>query len=154
VSHHIEKTQATLARAVQQVISQGLHDPRASGLISVTKIDLSPDMANALVFVSIFPEDRQELSMHALRHAAKHIRHEASELIEIRRMPHLEFRLDMSLKHQAQVYQALAKAGPSGSSPTPAPAAELPVPAAPRIPDAEQANTSPGRPRHGRKHDA
>ncbi len=136
MSHHLEKTQATLARAVQQVISQGLHDPRASGLISVTKIDLAPDMANALVFVSIFPEDRQELSMHALRHA---------ELIEIRRMPALEFRLDRSLKHQAEVYQALAKAEippPTGDGNTRA--AE----------PSDEANTSPGQARPGRKHEA
>ncbi len=145
MSHHLEKTQATLARAVQQVISQGLHDPRASGLISVTKIDLAPDMANALVFVSIFPEDRQELSMHALRHAAKHIRHKAAELIEIRRMPALEFRLDRSLKHQAEVYQALAKAEippPTGDGNTRA--AE----------PSDEANTSPGQARPGRKHEA
>lgn len=110
MSHRIEKVEATLARAVQQIISQGLHDPRASGLISVLRVDVSPDMANALVFVSIFPEDRTELTMHALRHAAKHIRHEAAELVDIRRMPSLEFRLDTSLKRQAEIFDALARA--------------------------------------------
>jgi ribosome-binding factor A len=130
MSHHLEKVQATLARAVQQVISQGLHDPRAGGLISVTKIDLSPDMASAMVFVSIYPEDRQELSMHALRHAARHIRHQAAELIALRRMPELQFRLDVSLKHQARVYQALAQAS-------------SPLPAAPESPE-EAAPVSPG----------
>lgn len=110
MSHRIEKVESTLARAIQQVISQGLHDPRASGLISVLRVDISPDMANAMVFISIFPEDRSELTMHALKHAAKHIRHEAAELIDIRRMPILEFRLDTSLKRQAEIFGALAKA--------------------------------------------
>ena len=142
MSHHIEKLQSTLARAVQQVISQGLHDPRASGLISVTRVDVSPDQANALVFVSIFPEDRQELSMHALRHAARHIRHEAAELMAVRRMPSIEFRLDKSLKHQAEVYQALAKTGAPGE------------PGPPQPPAADPANTSserPARPREDRR---
>jgi ribosome-binding factor A len=110
MSHRLEKVESTLARAIQQVISQGLHDPRAAGLISVLRVDISPDMANALVFVSIFPEDRTELTMHALRHAAKHIRHEAAELVDIRRMPSIEFRLDTSLKRQAEIFDALAKA--------------------------------------------
>jgi len=144
VSHHLEKVTSTLARAVQQVISQDLHDPRASGLISVTRVDVSPDMANALVFVSIFPEDRQELSMHALRHAAKHIRHQAAELISIRRMPNIEFRLDKSLKHQAEVYQALAKASGAADQPS--------IPPTPAPPD--QANTSPERTQRPREDQA
>ena len=85
-------------------------DPRASGLISVLRVDLSPEMANAMVFVSIYPEERSELTMHALRHAARHIRHQAAELIDIRKMPIIEFRLDRTLKHQAEVFGALAKA--------------------------------------------
>ena len=125
--HRLEKVESTLARAIQQVISQGLHDPRASGLISVTRVDVSPEMAIAMVFVSIYPEERSELTMHALRHAAKHIRHQAAELIEIRRMPSIEFRLDKSLKHQAEVFDALAKARES-SPETPGTSDAAPAP--------------------------
>ena len=128
MTHRLEKVESTLARAIQQVISQGLHDPRASGLISVTRVDISPEMANAMVFVSIYPEERTELTMHALRHAARHIRHQAAELIDIRRMPIIEFRLDKSLKHQAEVFDALSKARESSpetpSAPGAAPAPE------------------------------
>jgi ribosome-binding factor A len=133
MSHRIEKIESTLSRAIQQVISQGLHDPRASGLISVTRVDVSPDMASAMVFISIYPEDRQTLSMHALRAAARHIRHEAAELMAIRKMPQLDFRLDKSLKQQAAAYAAIAKARPFDPA---SPEAESP-PADP------QANTSP-----------
>lgn len=121
MTHRIEKVESTIARAIQQVISQGLHDPRASGLISVIRVDVSPEMANAMVFVSIYPEERSELTMHALRHAAKHIRHQAAELLAIRRMPSIEFRLDKSLKHQAEVFGALAKAREQTPTPIPDP---------------------------------
>ena len=131
--HRHEKVESTLARAIQQVISQGLHDPRASGLISVLRVDVSPEMASAMVFVSIYPEDRSELTMHALRHAARHIRHQAAELVALRRMPNIEFRLDKSLKHQAEVFDALAKAreqspDPSLAPPTPDAANDSPAP--------------------------
>jgi ribosome-binding factor A len=153
MSHRLEKVESTLARAIQQVISQGLHDPRAGGLISVLRVDVSPDMANAMVFVSIFPEDRSELTMHALRHAAKHIRHEAAELVDIRRMPHIEFRLDTSLKRQAEIFDALAKARAStpldtagnpesshasGESPANDPSAPSPPDAAGEAPEASR----------------
>jgi ribosome-binding factor A len=67
-------------------------------------------MATAMIFISVYPEEKQDLSMHALRHAAKHIRREASELMAIRKMPNLDFRLDTSLKKQAEVFDALSKA--------------------------------------------
>ncbi|HMN41138.1 MAG TPA: 30S ribosome-binding factor RbfA [Phycisphaerales bacterium] len=128
-SHRMEKVESTIARAVQQVIARGLQDPRAGGLISVVRVDVSPDMATAMVFISVYPEEKQELSMHALRHAAKHIRREASELMAIRKMPSLDFRLDLSLKRQAEVFDALAKARQS-----------TPVDTAPT---SDSANTSP-----------
>jgi ribosome-binding factor A len=119
MTHRIEKIESTVARAIQQVIARGLNDPRAGGLISVTRVDVSPDMANAMVFISVYPEEKQAMSMHALRHAAKHIRHEAAELIAIRKMPLIEFRVDKTLKQQAEVYDALAKARDSGQPPPP-----------------------------------
>lgn len=110
MSHRLEKFASTLHRAVQQVISRGLHDPRAGGLISVTKVDVSPDLANAIVFVSVVPEEKQNLTLHALRHAARHIRREAGELMAAKRIPELDFRVDESLKAQAEVFDALARA--------------------------------------------
>lgn len=110
MSHRVEKVQATLARAVQEVLRRGLNDPRAGGMISVTSVDVSPDLRNAIVQVSVFPEEKQDLTMHALRHAAGHIRHEVGELMSIRRVPELEFRVDLSLKKQAEVLGAISKA--------------------------------------------
>jgi ribosome-binding factor A len=163
MTHRIEKIESTLARAIQQVISQGLHDPRASGLISVLRVDISPDMASAMVFVSIYPEERSELTMHALRHAARHIRHQAADLIAIRRVPVIEFRLDRSLKHQAEVFGALAKArdqtpmspeDPTETEPEPGaapPDARDPTPEAANDPSAPAQPTSPWVKRPGKE---
>ena len=110
MNHRIEKIESTLARAIHQVISRGLNDPRAGGLISVLRVNVAQDMANATAFVSVYPEEKAELTMHALRHASRHIRHQVAELMAIRKVPIIEFRLDKSLKHQSEVFQALAKA--------------------------------------------
>lgn len=110
MTHRIEKIESTMARAIQQVISRGLNDPRAGGLISVLRVNVAQDMANATAFVSVYPEEKAELTMHALRHASRHIRHQAAELMAIRKVPVIEFRLDKSIKHQGEVFIALAKA--------------------------------------------
>lgn len=101
---------ASLVRgAVQDVLTKGFQDPRIRGLITITDVTVSPDLKAATIKVSVLPEDRQELTLHGLRAAARHIRHEVSEKLELRHTPDLHFKLDTSLKKQAGVYDALAQ---------------------------------------------
>lgn len=119
---------ATLRAAVQEVISRGLADPRVRGLITITEVTMSDDLQQATLRVSVYPEDRQELTLHGLSAAAAHIRREAGELMALKRMPTLQFRLDDSLKRQARVFDALAQAadhaGRAASEPESAPRIE------------------------------
>lgn len=110
MSHRLDKVRSTLTRAIREVIARGLNDPRASGLISVTDVTVSPDLRNATVLISVYPEDRAKLTMHAIESAARHIRREAGELMALKQMPALTFRLDNSLKKQAEIFDALGKA--------------------------------------------
>lgn len=108
MSRHSEQLAATIRRAVQDVLARGLHDPRVSGLITVTEVRLPEDLSRAVVCVSVYPEERQHLTLKGLADAARHIRHEVGELISTRRMPELAFELDTRLKKQAEVLKALS----------------------------------------------
>jgi len=110
VSPRPEQTASALRRAVQEVLGRGLQDPRVRGIITVTGLDLSEDGREAVVKVSVMPAEHQELTVHGLRAASGHIRRQAADRIRIRRMPKLIFRLDTSLKKQAEVLGALARA--------------------------------------------
>lgn len=108
---------STLRTAVQEVISRGLADPRIRGLITITEVTMSDDLQQATLRVSIYPEERQVLTLHGLQAAAAHIRREAGELMALKRMPTLQFRLDESLKRQAKVLGALAQAAEEHGAP-------------------------------------
>lgn len=109
MSRRAEQIAALLRSALQDVLSRGFQDPRIRGLITITNVTLSPDLRSASIFVSIYPAERQELTMHGLTAAARHIRHEISDKIDLRYTPDLHFKLDTSLKKQAGVFEALAK---------------------------------------------
>ncbi len=115
MSHRPEQVAATIRRAVQAVLDRGLQDPRVSGMVTVTAVKVSPDLRSATVSVSIYPADRQELTMHGLHSAAAHIRHDISDAVGFRRTPDLTFRLDESLKKQAAVLDAIARAAREGA---------------------------------------
>ncbi len=128
MSHRLEKIQSTMTRAVQEVLAQGLHDPRAGGLITITHIDVSPDLHNAIVHVSVLPAEKGSLTVHALQHAARHIRRGVGEKMHIKAVPELTFRLDDSLKKQAEVFAAINKAAASRPTPPAPPASPAPQP--------------------------
>ena len=98
---------STLQKAVQQVISKGLNDPRIRGLITVTSVELREDLRTAKVNVSVLPEERESATIHGLRAGAMHIRHEIGDMINMPKAPNLEFQLDRSLKVQANVISTI-----------------------------------------------
>lgn len=108
--HRREQLESTLKRAVQRVLAEGLNDPRADGaMLTVTGLRLGDDLKIATITVSVYPVDREKLAMHALRHAAAHVRHAASELVSLKQMPQMVFEVDQGLKAQGQVLDALAR---------------------------------------------
>jgi ribosome-binding factor A len=109
MSKRLQQIQATLLRALQEEIGRGLHDPRAGGLITVTGVDVSPDLKNATVLISVLPAAKQDLTMHALRAAAKHLRRRVSDKVSMNEVPELTFRVDESIKKHSEILNAFAK---------------------------------------------
>jgi len=109
MSHRKEQVQSTLKRAISQVLATQISDPRIVGMISVTQIDISPDLRNAKVYVSVLPEKYQKRSVHGLRHAAGHIYSLVCKVVALRIVPKLDFRLDESLKKQNAVFDDIRR---------------------------------------------
>ena len=107
MSHRQEQAESTLMRAISQVLQRQVSDPRITGLVSITRIQVSPDLKDAYVYVSVLPEQHQNKTLHGLRHAAGHIHSLVRKLVAMRSVPKLDFRLDESIKKQAAVEQAI-----------------------------------------------
>ena len=107
MSTHAHQIESVLRRSVQDILSRGLNDPRVRGLVSVTKVDVSPDYAEAIVWCSVLPEEHGPLSIKGIEHASAWIRRTVASKVSLRRMPRLSFRLDQSLKKQAEVLSAI-----------------------------------------------
>lgn len=104
-----DRLTSSIERGVQQVLARGLQDPRVRGLITVTKVELTPDGKQATIGISVLPAEHQKLTVHGLSSASRHIRREVGELIRTRSMPEFRFVEDGSLKKQAEVLGTLAK---------------------------------------------
>jgi ribosome-binding factor A len=110
MTQRTEQVASTLKRAVQDVLSRGLADPRIQGLITVTRIDVSADLANATVYCTVTPHKHEELALHGLQSASRWIRRQAADKVRFRRMPQFRFRVDEKLLKQQEVLASIAEA--------------------------------------------
>ena len=75
------------------------------GLISVTETDVAPDLKTAIVYVSIYGKGEEETkaSFKALQEQAGFIRHQLSQVMRMRTVPAITFRLDGSMVYGAKM---------------------------------------------------
>jgi ribosome-binding factor A len=110
MTQRTEQVASTLKRAVQEVLSRGLADPRIQGLITVTRIDVSADLANATVYCTVTPQKHEELTLHGLQSASRWVRRQVADKVRFRRMPQFRFRVDEKLLKQQEVLASIAEA--------------------------------------------
>ena len=85
--------------------------PQMKGLISVTETDVAPDLKTAYVYVSVYgttdAETKNTLSL--LQDNAGFIRHELAQVMRMRTVPALTFRLDKSMVYGAKMDELFKK---------------------------------------------
>ena len=95
------------------VILRRLKDkaPNLKGLISVTETDVAPDLKTAIVYVSIYGASDEETkrSFQILQENAGYIRHELSQVMRMRTVPALSFRMDGSMVYGAKMDELFKK---------------------------------------------
>ena len=112
----IDQINSTIHRAVQATLSRGLNDPRIKGLISITNVNVSPDMSQAVVQVSVIPAKHADLTLKGLISAAPYVQRELANAIRSRRQPRLIFKLDKTLRQEIEIYTAISKVNQENSS--------------------------------------
>ncbi|MEX2168474.1 MAG: 30S ribosome-binding factor RbfA [Pirellulales bacterium] len=114
------------AEAVREVVSMAiltdLRDPRVRD-VTVTHVEVSPDMRQAKVHVSIMGDDaKQKLCLHGLRSSAGYLQSKVAQRIDTRYTPQIQFEIDMGVKNSIAIAkilnEVLGEKSPSGPEPT------------------------------------
>lgn len=89
-----------------------LKDPRVSD-VTVTRVEVSPDLRYAKVHVSIMGDEAHErLTMKGLESAAGFLQAKIAERLELRYTPRLSFVLDLGVKKSIEVARILREVLP------------------------------------------
>ena len=92
-----------LKKEISHIITFELKDPDATGLISVTKVKITPDLKYAKVYVSILNSKNQEKTIKALQDAIGFIRTQIAKTVNLRITPQLVFEFDDSIEYGMKI---------------------------------------------------
>lgn len=110
MSNRPERVAQLMRREISEVLQRRLRDPRVTGMVSVTDVEVSHDLSAARIFVSIMPDGpERQRSLDALQSAAGYIRHELAPRLGLREVPELRFVLDTSIERGARVDELLRR---------------------------------------------
>jgi ribosome-binding factor A len=99
-SRRQQKVSRSIKEAVSDAIMNHLSDPRIEGFVSVTKVDISPNLKTADVYLSIFGGDdkSQNKTFIAIKHATPKIQSILAGRLTSKFCPSLHFQMDENLK--------------------------------------------------------
>jgi ribosome-binding factor A len=103
-----------VASVIREIVGRELvtrlSDPRLT-FLTVTGVDLSPDLRYADVRVSILGDPKeQEACFRAVRHAHGHLQQKVAAALAVRFCPILRFHVDESVKRSVSLSALIAKA--------------------------------------------
>jgi ribosome-binding factor A len=110
----LERVNQLVRHEISHLLQRELKDPRL-GFVTVTGVDVAPDLRTARVYVSVLGSEADwQGSLAALDSAKGYIRNWLGPRLRTRAVPHLTFHPDRSMAHAAHIQSLLEELRPSG----------------------------------------
>lgn len=107
-----EKVARVVKEAVSGAIARDLNDPRITGFVSVTRVEMAPDLRSADVYLSIFGADAkaQKRTFIAINHAKSRIQSLLAAQIQSKFCPVLHFSKDDKFEKTMEILKLIKQA--------------------------------------------
>jgi ribosome-binding factor A len=86
-----------IQRELSELVQRELRDPRV-GMITITSVDVSPDISHAKVFFTVLDKGHLPEATQGLRRAAGFLRSQLAKRIKLYTTPELRFEYDESVE--------------------------------------------------------
>ena len=94
------KVQEVLREIVAEYINR---ENNKTSLITVTRIDISPNLSSADIYVSVFPETAEESALNFLKRKRPEVKEQIKKKMNMRRIPFVDFKVDVGEKNRQRL---------------------------------------------------
>ena len=106
-----KKISRLLQKELSLIFQQHTQSILTKGMVSVTIVRISPDLAEANIFLSIFPFEDPDSALNIIKSKRSFIRKKLAEIVrnQLRIVPNLNFYLDDSAAYAEKIDRLLQK---------------------------------------------
>jgi ribosome-binding factor A len=116
-SRRVDRVAESIRAEVATFLADGVKDPRIRALITVTGVEVTRDLRQAQVYVSLMGDEADRTStLEGLANLAPHLRSRIGKALRLRAAPEVEFRIDDSIARAARIDSLLAQARESDAA--------------------------------------
>jgi ribosome-binding factor A len=111
MSRRTERINEMLRERLSELLLREVRDPRLKGIVSVTSVEVSSDLREAKVFVSVLgTEEEMQNTLSGFQAAAGYLQRSLIGALDLRRVPHLVFMPDTSIREGVEMADLVRKA--------------------------------------------
>lgn len=115
-----DRVAEAIREEVAVFLAEEAKDPRITGLVTVTGVDVTRDLRNAKVYVSVMGSDAERAStFEGLASVASHLRSRVGRALRLRLAPEITFRPDDSVARASRIESLLAQIRNGQATPPP-----------------------------------
>lgn len=103
----IDRISEEVRRALDKIIRESVKDPRVTGTWSITRADVTRDLRQCKVRVSVLEDGARDNLIKALKNAAGFIRRELGHEVDLRYTPELIFEADTNIEYASRISELL-----------------------------------------------
>jgi ribosome-binding factor A len=109
MSRRLDRVAEACKEVLSEVIQREVKDPRV-GFVTITRVDVSPDLRHAKVYVSVLGTDEEVASsLEGLESSKGYMRSALGKHLRIKRLPELEFVLDNASAEALRLLEIMRK---------------------------------------------
>jgi ribosome-binding factor A len=103
IPSRVKRVSETMKEVLSEIIQLNLKDPHV-GFVTVTGVEMTPDLKQAKVWVSVMGDEEEERNtLKALKHAKGFLKAEVAKRVRLRYMPELTFMVDETVRTSMRI---------------------------------------------------
>ena len=108
MSKRILQINELIQKELGQIILREIEFPKNT-LVTITRIETSPDLNQTKVYVSCLPDNQGNMVLQILKRQSYHIQHELNKRLKIRIIPKIRFIKELKTMQAGRIGQILDK---------------------------------------------
>jgi len=107
MSHRMLQVNELLKRELALLVQEEI--PLENGLITISNVNCSADLKNAVILISVIPENQSGTSLKNLRKNSKHFTSTLRKKLNLKFVPNLRWKIDSQIRYANELNEMISK---------------------------------------------